>query len=136
MVQESKGETTEEIVMVSALVAVLLLASVTWKVILLVPATAGVPVIAPVDALRFKPAGNVPENMLQAYNALPPVAASTIRGTDSAAAKAGGTDARQSVDGYCKTLGDRGGVSIFHLNGDGFCSCGGRCPGNGTGGGI
>jgi hypothetical protein len=58
----------------SALVTVLALASVTLKVILLVPDVVGVPVTIPVPQLRVRPAGKVPDDMDQVSAALPPVA--------------------------------------------------------------
>ena len=50
------------------------LSSVICTVKLLVPAVAGVPLITPVDALRLKPPGSVPTEILQLYGVLPPVA--------------------------------------------------------------
>ena len=62
------------IVILSAAVAVWLAASCTFAVKLLVPTLVGVPVIAPVLALRFKPAGRVPEIIDHVYGAVPPAA--------------------------------------------------------------
>jgi hypothetical protein len=39
-----------------------------------VPVADGVPPIAPVEALRVRPAGSAPEAMLQVYDGFPPVA--------------------------------------------------------------
>jgi hypothetical protein len=60
--------------MLRAAVAVWLAASCTFAVKLLVPEPVGVPVIAPVLALRVKPAGRVPERIDQVYGWVPPVA--------------------------------------------------------------
>jgi len=48
--------------------------SVTCTTKLLVPACVGVPVIAPVVAASDSPGGRVPEEMLQEYGPIPPVA--------------------------------------------------------------
>jgi len=61
--------------MLSAFVAVRLLASVTWTVKLEVPAVVGVPEIAPAE-LKLNPAGRLPEEIDQVYGAVPPVAPS------------------------------------------------------------
>ena len=50
--------------------------SVTCTVKLEVPDVVGVPVIAPVLALRLSPAGRLPVVRLQVYGAMPPFAAS------------------------------------------------------------
>lgn len=57
-------------------VAVLLLASCTWAVKVEVPDAVGVPVIAPDDAFKVRPAGSEPLLMLHVYGAVPPVACS------------------------------------------------------------
>ena len=59
-------------VMLRVLLKSLPLASVTWKVILLVPAVVGVPLMTPVEALRERPDGRVP--LVQFSGALPPEA--------------------------------------------------------------
>jgi hypothetical protein len=69
------------IVMVRALVAVAPTLSVTFSVILEVPATVGVPVIAPVFALRLSPAGSGPGDNDQVYGSVPPVAAAVCEYT-------------------------------------------------------
>jgi hypothetical protein len=61
--------------MANALVAVVVLASLTWTVILLVTAAVGVPEMMPVDVASTIPAGSVPEVIDQVYAVLPPVAA-------------------------------------------------------------
>jgi hypothetical protein len=61
-------------VMLRAAVAVWLAASWTLAVKVLVPEPVGVPVIAPVLALRIKPAGRVPERIDHVYGWVPPVA--------------------------------------------------------------
>ena len=71
-------ETGPLIVMLSALVAVLLFASFTCTVILLVPVAVGVPVMAPVLAFNDNPAGNVPTVIDHVYGVAPPVAASVV----------------------------------------------------------
>ena len=50
--------------------------SVTFTVKFEVPTADGVPLMAPVAAFNVKPAGSAPVEMLQAYGAKPPVAAS------------------------------------------------------------
>ena len=51
------------------------LESVTWNVSpRLVTAIEGVPVIVPVEAVKFKPAGSVPLVRAQVYGVVPPVA--------------------------------------------------------------
>jgi hypothetical protein len=60
-----RGVTAGAITMPSAFVAVFFAASVTWTVRLEVAAVVGVPVIAPVDALRDRPAGRVPAESAQ-----------------------------------------------------------------------
>ena len=53
--------------------------SVTWKVTdIFDAAVAGVPVMAPVEALRERPAGNAPPTIDQLYGAMPPVAARVV----------------------------------------------------------
>jgi hypothetical protein len=47
--------------------------SVTWKVRLAVPGVVGVPVIAPVDEFRLRPAGRVPEVTLHVNGETPPL---------------------------------------------------------------
>jgi hypothetical protein len=49
--------------------------SVSLKVTLEVPAAVGVPVMAPVVALRLRPAGSVPDTMVHISGATPPVLA-------------------------------------------------------------
>jgi hypothetical protein len=67
-------------VMLRAFVVVLLAESVTCTVKLeVVAGPVGVPVIAPVAALRFKPAGKVPTVIAQfVYGVTPPAAASVV----------------------------------------------------------
>ena len=50
--------------------------STTWAVKLNVPAVVGVPVMAPVDELSVKPAGNEPVMIENVYGGTPPVATS------------------------------------------------------------
>ena len=63
----------QELVVVSLAV---LEASFTWAVKLKVPAEVGVPVMAPVAGLRFKPVGSDPEIMEYVYGVMPPEATS------------------------------------------------------------
>jgi hypothetical protein len=63
------------IVKENAFVTVAEASSVTWNVMLEVPAVVGVPPITPV-ADKLRPAGSVPEDTHQLYGAVPPVAAS------------------------------------------------------------
>ena len=69
-------DNAEYIVIDNAWVAVAPLLSVTCTVKLLVPATVGVPLITPADALRERPAGSVPTVILHIYGVLPPPATS------------------------------------------------------------
>jgi hypothetical protein len=55
---------------------VLFFASFTRTVNEELPADVGVPEMTPDDAVRFKPAGRVPAEMLQVYGIVPPVAPS------------------------------------------------------------
>jgi hypothetical protein len=55
-------------------VAVSEVLSVTCAVKLNVPPDVGVPVIAPVDAFKFKPPGSAPLVIDQLYGVVPPVA--------------------------------------------------------------
>jgi hypothetical protein len=64
--------------MLSAFVPVLFAASVTCTVNDAVPAVVGVPEIAPVDATRLNPAGNVPALTLQVNGVVPPLACSVV----------------------------------------------------------
>src|SRR5208337_718681 len=64
------------VVMLKALVCVLVAASVTFTVKLLVAAAVGVPAIAPVPAVNVRPAGNVPAVMDHVYGVVPPLAPS------------------------------------------------------------
>jgi hypothetical protein len=52
--------------------------SVTLTVKLNVPAVVGVPEIVPLAAASVRPAGNVPELMLQLYGVVPPLAANVV----------------------------------------------------------
>jgi hypothetical protein len=53
--------------------------SCAWNVTaLLVTAAVGVPVIAPVEAFRFKPAGSEPLVIDQLYGVVPPLAVSVV----------------------------------------------------------
>jgi hypothetical protein len=63
-------------VMLSACVAALLLASVSFTVNEDVPDPVGVPEITPDEPFRTNPAGNAPLLMLQVYGVVPPVACS------------------------------------------------------------
>jgi hypothetical protein len=63
------------IVKENAFVTVAEASSVTWNVMLEVPAVVGVPPITPV-ADKLRPAGSVPEDTHQLYGAVPPVAVS------------------------------------------------------------
>jgi hypothetical protein len=72
--------TVAEIVMVSDWVAVFavgVVESVTFTVKVEEPAVVGVPEIVP-PVERVKPAGKVPELILQEYGVVPPVAASVV----------------------------------------------------------
>ena len=64
--------------MLRALVALCtgLLASLTWTVKLKVPATVGIPVIAPLVPLSVRPVGKDPLAIDQVYGSVPPLAAS------------------------------------------------------------
>lgn len=53
------------------------LESFAWIVKLNVPVVVGIPVIAPVEEFRLRPAGKNPEATLQAYGVTPPVAEAT-----------------------------------------------------------
>ena len=64
-----------ETTMLRLLVAVLLLTSCTVIVKLLVPEAVGVPVMAPLEAFRLRPAGRLPLVIDQVYGVLPPEAA-------------------------------------------------------------
>ena len=66
------------IAILSAFVAELFAASVTFTVNDEVPAVVGVPEIAPVDAVKLKPAGNVPALTLQVYGAVPLLACNVV----------------------------------------------------------
>jgi hypothetical protein len=68
--------------MLSACVAVLLAASVTFTVNEDVPDPVGVPEITPDDPFRTNPAGNVPLLMLQVYGVVPPVACAVAEYAD------------------------------------------------------
>jgi hypothetical protein len=59
-----------------AVPAALPVESTTWAVKLNVPAVVGVPVMAPVDELSVKPAGNEPVMIENVYGGTPPVATS------------------------------------------------------------
>ena len=63
-------------VILNALVAVLVAASVTCTENDAVPEVVGVPEITPVDATRARPAGRVPELTVQLYGVVPPLACS------------------------------------------------------------
>jgi hypothetical protein len=52
--------------------------SVTLTAKLNVPAVVGVPEIVPLAAAIVRPAGNVPELMLQLYGVVPPLAANIV----------------------------------------------------------
>jgi hypothetical protein len=54
------------------------LESLTCIVKIEVAAVVGVPVIAPVDAVRFNPAGSDPDETLQLYGVTPPFAAAAV----------------------------------------------------------
>src|SRR5262252_7593695 len=62
--------------MVNGAVAVAEAASVTFTVKLEEPTVVGVPVIAPVEAVRARPGGNAPATMDQEYGGVPPIACS------------------------------------------------------------
>ena len=66
------------IVMLRAFVAVLLFASFTCTVMLLVPVAVGVPVMAPELVFNDNPVGKVPTVTDQVYGVVPPVAAKVV----------------------------------------------------------
>jgi hypothetical protein len=65
-------------VTLNTFVPVLFAASVTCTVNDTVPAVAGVPEIAPVDAAKLNPAGSVPAITLQLYGVVPPLACNVV----------------------------------------------------------
>ena len=67
-------ESAPEIVIVRLFVAMALLLSATCTVKVLLPAVVGVPVMAPLEALRLRPAGRLPLVTDQLYGVAPPVA--------------------------------------------------------------
>src|SRR5215510_1830977 len=69
-------ESWADIRMLSGAVAVAEAASVTFTVKLEEPTVVGVPVIAPVEAVRARPGGNAPATMDQEYGGVPPIACS------------------------------------------------------------
>ena len=75
------GVTAAATVMLNACVAVCRVGaveSVTLTAKLNVPAVVGVPEIVPLAAAIVRPAGNVPELMLQLYGVVPPLAANIV----------------------------------------------------------
>ena len=75
------GVTAAATVMLNACVAVCRVGaveSVTLTAKLNVPAVVGVPEIVPLAAAIVRPAGNVPELMLQLYGVVPPLAAKIV----------------------------------------------------------
>jgi hypothetical protein len=75
------GVTATATVMLNDFVAVCAVGaveSVTLAVKVNVPAAVGVPVIVPLAAAIVRPAGNVPELMLQLYGVVPPLAANIV----------------------------------------------------------
>ena len=69
--------TASAIVKLRLLVAVCAgeLESFTWTVIVNDPDCVGVPLMAPLDALKLNPVGNAPDVIDHAYGVVPPIAA-------------------------------------------------------------
>jgi hypothetical protein len=69
--------TAELTAIVSCPVAAFAAESVTWTVKPKLPVAVGVPLMAPVEALRTNPGGKAPPLRVHVYGATPPLAAST-----------------------------------------------------------